>query len=226
MGILYVTATPIGNLKDITFRAVEILKQADLVLAEDTRVAKKLLSCYKIKTRIISYHQHSKLNKINNILDLLKEGRKLALISDSGTPGISDPGNKLIKEIISSLKNVKIEPIPGPSAVAAALSCSGVFSDKFLFLGFPPSKNKRKKFFEKIAKSEYTVVFYESCHRIIRTLEDLKNAGVLNIIVCRELTKKFETIYRGKISDIIRKIKQGQDKGEFVVIIEKNLPKN
>jgi len=225
MGILYIVATPIGNLKDITFRAVEILKQVDFILAEDTRVTKKLLDHYKIETQIISYHQHSQLSKINSILDLLKEGKKLALVSDSGTPGISDPGNKLIKEIVNNLKNVKIEPIPGPSAVIAALSCSGVFSDKFLFLGFPPSKNKRKKFFEKVVESKYPVALYESCHRIMRTLEDLKNVGVLDIIVCRELTKKFETIYRGKISNIIKEIKQGQDKGEFVIIIEKNSPK-
>jgi len=215
MSKLYVVATPIGNLEDITLRALRILKKVDLVLCEDTRVTKKLLERYGIKTSLESYHQHSKISKINKIVELLKAGKNLALVSDSGTPGISDPGNKLISEI----KNIaEIIPIPGPSAVAAIASISGFPMDNFVFLGFPPHKKGRQKFFKELSNYKYPVIIYESPYRIIKTLKELKNYGEFDIVVGRELTKKFETIYRGKIDEIIEKIKPI---GEFVIAIKK-----
>ena len=226
---LYIVATPIGNLEDLTFRALKILKEVDFILAEDTRTTKILLDHYQIEKPLISYHQHSKLEKINQIIDLLKQGKNLALVSDAGTPGISDPGNKLIEKVIESLADkVKIIPIPGPSALVCAASVSGFPMDRFLFLGFPPSKRKRKKFFEEIVKSKYPVILYESPYRILKTLKELYEVETklntkqkLNIVVCRELTKKFETIYRGKIEGVAEKIKNDKIKGEFVVIINK-----
>ncbi len=222
MSTLYVIATPIGNLKDISLRALEILKGVDLILCEDTRVTQKLLNHFDIKTKTLSYHQHSKLKKINYILELLKEGKNLALVSDAGTPGISDPGNKLIKEAIESLSaQVKIVTVPGASAVTAAASIAGIAMDKFLFLGFPPQKKKRKKYFQEVIKSKYPVIFYESPYRILKTLDELKAENKeLRIVVGRELTKKFETVYRGTIEEVIEKIKKDPIKGEFVVIVE------
>jgi 16S rRNA (cytidine1402-2'-O)-methyltransferase len=224
MATLYVVATPIGNLEDITFRALKVLKETDLILCEDTRRTQKLLSYYHINTKTLSYHQHSSLKRINEILEILRKGKNLVLVSDAGTPGISDPGGKLIQKIIEKMGNkVKIIPIPGPSAITAAASISHFPMDKFLFLGFPPKKRKRKKFFEEIAKSKYPVIFFESPYRIIRTLKEL-GAFVKSdnsIIVCRELTKKFETIYRGKIDEIIKEIRDNKIKGEFVIIIGK-----
>jgi 16S rRNA (cytidine1402-2'-O)-methyltransferase len=228
---LYIVATPIGNLEDISFRALKILKEVDLILCEDTRVTKKLLDHYKIKTPVLSYHQHSKLQKIDYILNLLKEGKNLALVSDAGTPGISDPGNKLISEILKFTETrsleIKIIPVPGASALTCAASISAFPMDKFLFLGFPPKKRKRKKFFEEVIKSKYPVIFYESPYRILKTLNELKNTmnneqrTKNNIVVCRELTKKFETIYRGKIEEVIEKIEKDKIKGEFVVVVGK-----
>ncbi|PIU42777.1 MAG: hypothetical protein COS98_01210, partial [Parcubacteria group bacterium CG07_land_8_20_14_0_80_35_11] len=246
MSTLYIVATPIGNLEDITLRAIRILKEVDLILCEDTRTTKKLLDHYQIKTPTLSYHQHSKLQKINYILELLKEGKphtrtkfgvglapyrnevsgggNLALVSEAGTPGISDPGNKLISQLISELgKEVKITPVPGPSAVTAAASISGFPMEKFLFLGFPPAKRKRRKFFEEVVNSKYPVIFYESPYRIIRTLNELKLATgdkrqEIRIMVARELTKKFETIYRGRIEEVMEKIEKDKIKGEFVII--------
>ncbi len=225
MAILYIIATPIGNLEDITERALRILSEADLILCEDTRVTKKLLDHYQIKTLTLSYHQHSKIQKIDYIIDLLKEGKKLALVSDAGTPGISDPGNKLIEEIIDTGLALDIVPLPGPSAATTAASISGFSMDRFLFLGFPPTKKKRKKFFEEIISSEYPVIFYESPYRIMKTLKELQleteNHNLKpKIVVCRELTKKFETIYRGQVKQVIEQIKKGAIKGEFVVLVE------
>ena len=221
MAILYVIGSPIGNLEDVSKRALRILSEVDLILCEDTRVTKKLLNHYEIKTPTLSYHQHSKIQKIDYILSLLKQEKNLALISDAGTPGISDPGNKLINLITRPGRVVKIIPIPGPSAVTAAASVSGFPMDRFLFLGFPPTKRKRKKFFVEVVNSKYPVIFYESPYRIIKTLKELSSlVGNLEIVVCRELTKKFETIYRGKIEEVIREIEKDKIKGEFVVIVE------
>lgn len=247
MSALYIIGTPIGNLEDLSFRALRILKEVDLILCEDTRVTKKLLDNYGIKTQTLSYHQHSKLKKVEEIIQLLKEGKNLALVSDAGTPGISDPGNKLVEEVINRLVDelrssppfagtqakdeVKVIPIPGPSAVTAAASISGFPMDKFIFMGFPPTKRKRKKFFEEMINSKYPVIFYESPYRITKTLNELQNLIIcyglidkLGVVVCRELTKKFETTCRGTIKEVIEKINPpagGKIKGEFVVIVER-----
>jgi len=222
MAKLYVVATPIGNLEDISLRALRILKEADLILSEDTRITKKLLERYNISKPTISYHQHSRLSKISYILSQLKQGKNLALVSDAGAPGISDPGSKLIEEAVKELGNqVEIISIPGPSAITAALSISGLPADKFLFLGFPPSKKKREKFFKEVVNFKYPVIFYESPHRILKSLEKLNEALTKNrkIIVCRELTKKFEIIYRGDIKETINQLKEDKIRGEFVVIV-------
>ena len=245
MSALYIIGSPIGNLEDLSFRALRILKEVDLVLCEDTRVTKKLLDHYGIKTQTLSYHQHSKLKKVEEIVQLLKEGRNLALVSDAGTPGISDPGNRLVEEVINRSVDelcssppsagaqvgdgVKVIPIPGPSAVTAAASISGFPMDKFIFMGFPPTKRKRKKFFEEMINSKYPVIFYESPYRIMKSLKELElEAKTYNlkpeIVVCRELTKKFETTYRGTIKEVIEKINPpagGKIKGEFVVTVER-----
>jgi len=227
MSTFYIVATPIGNLEDLTFRALRILQEVDLILSEDTRITKKLLDHYKIKTPTSSYHQYTKLQKIEYIVNLLKKGKNLALVSDAGVPGISDPGNLLINEIIKKLKTeVKIIPIPGPSALTTAASISGFPMDKFLFLGFPPSKRKRKKFFKEVLNSKYSIIFYESPYRILKTLQELKleteNYHLEpEIVVCRELTKKFEIIYRGKIKEILNQLEKNKIKGEFIIIIPK-----
>lgn len=224
---LYIVATPIGNLEDITFRAVRVLKEADLILCEDTRVTRVLLEKYEIQKPVISYHQHSKLQKIDYIISLLKEGKNLALVSDAGTPGISDPGQQLIDRLISDSaeleKGIEIVPIPGPSAVISALSISGFDTDEFLFLGFPPHKKGRQTFFQNVLEEskKRTVVFYESTHRIIKALEQMDQMDEFKraqIVLCRELTKKFETVYRGTIGEVLEKLKNDIIKGEFVVV--------
>ncbi len=221
MSILYIVATPIGNLEDITKRALRVFAEVDLILCEDTRKTKILLDRYQIKIPTLSYHQHSKIEKINCIADLLRQGKNLALVSDAGTPGISDPGNKLISLIAEQAEKIEIVPVPGVSAAMAAASISGFPMDKFLFLGFPPIKNKRKKFFEEVINSKYPVIFYESPYRILKTLNELKIMdSELRIVVARELTKKFETIYRGQIAEVIKHIGEDKIKGEFTVIVK------
>jgi 16S rRNA (cytidine1402-2'-O)-methyltransferase len=180
MPTLYIVATPIGNLEDISMRALRILGEVDFILCEDTRVTSVLLKHYNIKTPTISYHQHSSAGKENEIIDLLANGKNLALVSDAGTPGISDPGGKLVQAVINNFglgangdSPVQIESVPGPSAVTAALSISGIPTDKFIFMGFPPHKKGRQTFIKKIVASEWPVVVYESKHRILRFLEEL-----------------------------------------------------
>jgi conserved hypothetical protein TIGR00096 len=223
-GILYIAATPIGNLGDITVRAVEALKSADLILCEDTRVTKVLLDNYEIAKPMLSYHQHSDAEKTGEILKLLKDGKNLALVSDAGTPGISDPGNRLVEAAVEEFgDSVKIIPVPGANAAIAALSVSGFATDKFMFAGFPPAKNKRKKYFEDLLANEFTAVFYESNFRILKTLSEIDELNpdkTRRIVVCRELTKTFETIYRGTIAEVIAKIKKDPLKGEFVAVLE------
>lgn len=227
--MLYIVATPIGNLEDITLRTLRILKEVDLILCEDTRVTKKLLFHYNITTPTLSFHQHSTSNKTNRIIEALNQGQDIALVSDAGTPGISDPGGVLVEAVVkarlqqSLLKpGFNIIPIPGPSALTAAASVSGFSMEKFLFLGFPPQKKKRKKFFEEVATSSYPVIFYESPYRILKSLVELREMDdKLPIVICRELTKKFETIYWGNIEEAIRRLETGKIKGEFVVIVEK-----
>ena len=222
MPTLYVVATPIGNLEDITLRAIRILKEVDLILCEDTRHTKRLLNQYEIKTPTSSYHQHSGSGKVQKIIELLREGKNLALVSDAGTPGINDPGVMLLKEIVEQAGgDIEIVPIPGPSAVVAALSVSGFPSHEFLYLGFLPHKKGRQTIFKAIDVSEATTVFYESSHRILKTLEALSLILETNrqFVVCRELTKMHETVYRGTSQIVIDALKKTSTKGEFVIII-------
>jgi len=218
MGILYVVATPIGNMGDISNRALRIISEADLILCEDTRQTQKLLDRYEIKKPTLSYHQHSKLKKVEDIIKTLEDGKVLVLVSDAGTPGISDPGNFLISKIVENQKDIQIIPIPGPSALIATASISGFSMDRFSFLGFPPVKKKRNKFFEEVAESKYPIIFYESPYRIMKTLAELPKDR--EIVVCRELTKKFETIYRGTVGKVEELTEKSGPKGEFVVIIK------
>jgi 16S rRNA (cytidine1402-2'-O)-methyltransferase len=227
MSKLYIVATPIGNLKDITLRALEVLKNVDLILCEDTRKTKILLNHFQINVPTESYHQHSNLKKIDYIASLLRQGKNLALVSDSGTPGISDPGNKLIELLNTKyqIPDTNIVPVPGPSTITTIASIAGFPMDRFVFLGFPPHKKGRQKFFKEVAEYKYPVIIYESPYRIIKTLKEINNILNTNykiqtteIVVGRELTKKFETIYRGKISEFIDKI---EPRGEFTIVIKK-----
>lgn len=217
LGTLYIVATPIGNMSDMTFRAVETLKTVDTVLCEDTRVTKNLLDRYEIKTPTMSFHQHSDMRRVKEVEAMLQSGKNVALVTDAGTPGISDPGNLLVSYLVK--KGITVYPIPGASAVITALSISGFPTDTFTFKGFPPHKNKRQRYFQEVAAIEHTVAFYESGHRIHKCLNDL--AVVLQegrqVMIGRELTKKFETIYRGTIQEIIAL--NMNEKGEFVVVI-------
>jgi 16S rRNA (cytidine1402-2'-O)-methyltransferase len=228
MAKLYIVATPIGNLKDISVRALHILEEVDFILCEDTRVTRKLLNYYNIKTPVESYHQHSNLKKINYIIDLLKRGKNLALVSDSGTPGISDPGCKLVSVLVNELGDkIEIISIPGPSAITAIASISGFPMDKFVFLGFPPHKKGRQRFFKNITDFNIPVIFYESPYRLLKSLGDLRGTyteqggtdAEPKIVVGKELTKKFEKIYRGTISKVIDEIEKDSVKGEYVVVI-------
>ena len=220
-GVLYIVATPIGNLEDITLRALRILREVDLVLAEDTRVASKLLNHYEIEKHILSYHQHSSDKRKLEILRELLLGKKIALITDAGTPGISDPGNELVDFIYKNSDSVKIVPVPGPSALTAALSVCGFRTDKFVFLGFLPKKGNLG-LFEWLKKGDFTFAFYESPMRILKTLDLLLEnfGGEKRIVVARELTKIYETLYRGSIKEVKEKLVSDRLKGEIVVIVE------
>jgi 16S rRNA (cytidine1402-2'-O)-methyltransferase len=217
MGKLYIVATPIGNMEDISNRALRILSEVDLILCEDTRQTKKLLDRYGINKPTISYHQHSTLGKTEEIIRMLEEGKTMALVSDAGTPGISDPGNLLVYQITQVSPKTEIMPVPGPSALAAAVSISGFPMDRFSFMGFPPVKKKRNRFFEETAESPYPVVFYESPYRIKKALGELPQDR--DVVVCREMTKKFETVYRGKAVEVEKSIGKPELRGEFVVIL-------
>ncbi len=224
MPTLYIVATPIGNLEDITLRALRVLKEVDLILCEDTRVTKKLLQKYEIETPTMSYHAHSKLAKVDKIFGLLEEGKNLALVSDAGTPTISDPGVLLVSQVKKRFgEEVSIVPIPGLSAVIAALSASGFPASEFVFLGFLPHKKGRETLFKEIADSKRTMVFYESPHRIIKTLGSLSlHAGDdRQIVLARELTKIYEQFLSGSALELATYFTKNPDKvrGEFVVMV-------
>lgn len=233
MSNFYIVATPIGNMGDITLRALEVLKTVDLILCEDTRETKKLLDKYEIRNQTMSYHAQSKLAKIDKIIELLEEGKDLALVSDAGTPTISDPGAMLISKIkehfsarqgLDERSEVKIVPIPGPSAVITALSASGMPTDEFTFLGFLPHKKGRETLFKEIAESKRTMVFYESPHRILKTLESLqKFCPDKKVCLARELTKIYEELKTASPSLLLEYLKQNpvKQKGEFVVLVTK-----
>lgn len=229
MSVLRIVATPIGNLEDISLRALRVLKESAYVLCEDTRVTHKLLEHYGIATPTISYHQHSGELKVDKIIELLKAGQDLALVTDAGTPGVSDPGSKLVSLVREEFgESVLIESVPGVSALAAAISIAGTGFDRFLFLGFLPHKKGRQTMLRQIFSSPYPAVIYESKHRIVKLLEEMikmeEDSGEqLKVMVARELTKLHESFYAGRPTEILAELNKNANnlKGEFVVLVQK-----
>lgn len=219
MGTLYLVATPIGNLEDMSPRAVRILKEAVLIAAEDTRHTGTLLKHFEIKTPLTSYFEHNKLNKLDFILEKLSSG-DVALVSDAGTPAINDPGYELVKAALAS--NFNVVPVPGPSAPVAALTVSGLPTDSFLYLGYLPHKtSERHKFVGQVSNVTHTLIFLESPHRIVESLEDLLSVlGDRRICVAREMTKMFEEYWRGTISGAVEYFKSQPARGEFTLVVE------
>ena len=215
---LFIVSTPIGNLKDITFRAIEILKEVSLIACEDTRVASILLNHYEIKKELISLNAVNETHRIENILRKIESGDSCALISDAGTPGISDPGVRLISAAIE--RGIDVVPIPGPSALITALTISGLPTNSFVFEGFIPQKKGRQKKLDQLSQEERTIVLYESTYRIEKLLNELnEHMPERLVVVCRELTKKFEETWRGTPSEILASFGEKVKKGEFVVVI-------
>jgi 16S rRNA (cytidine1402-2'-O)-methyltransferase len=228
-GTLFVVATPIGNLEDITLRALRVLREVTLIAAEDTRRTRNLLTRHGIATPTTSLHEHNEARKSSMIVARLQRGESVALVSDAGTPVVSDPGAHLIRAAIDA--GIRVEPIPGPSAVLAALTASGLPTEDFTFLGFPPTRSKaRAAWFERASRSGGTVIFFEAPHRILSTLQDLSERfGDLVVTVGRELTKMHEELVRGPISEVARRL---EARGEFTVVVnighmtDYNLPKD
>jgi len=219
---LYVVATPIGNLQDITYRAVETLKSVDVIFAENPRHSKILLSTYNIKKELVSYNDHNYQKKIPFALDIARNGKTIALITDAGTPTIQDPGYRIVKAFIEN--GYDVVPIPGPSAFVCALQASGLATDKFVFLGFlPKSKSKQSKLLLKY-DLDATIIIYESPNRLLKTLENIKQTlGNRYVVIAKELTKIYEEFIRGKVEDVIAKLEEKKIVGEFVILIEKNV---
>jgi 16S rRNA (cytidine1402-2'-O)-methyltransferase len=217
MPVLYVVATPIGNLEDITLRALRVLREVKLIAAEDTRKTRRLLTAYEIKTPLTSYYEHNKLTKLDYILDRLKEG-DIALVSEAGTPGISDPGYELI--VAAGKQNIPVVPVPGPSAITTALAISGLPTDRFIFIGFlPPRAGARRRVLESVAAGPGTIVALEAPHRLTAALNDIRLVlGDRRIAVCRELTKLYEETFRGTVSEAIGHFTE--PRGEFTLVIE------
>ena len=220
LGTLFIVATPIGNLGDMTLRALETLKAVDAILCEDTRVTSRLLAHYEIKRPLVSCHEHTDDAKLGQLIGRLGAGESLAFVSDAGTPGLSDPGNKLVSLALES--DIAVVPIPGVSALATLVSVAGIDMREFMFLGFPPHKKGRETFFRKVAAAEMPVMYYESPHRVLKNLELLASfASGKRVIVGRELTKLFEEIVRGTIEEALTYFSEHPEKvkGEFVVIV-------
>ena len=217
---LYIVSTPIGHLEDITLRALRMLKEVSVIAAEDTRHTQKLLNHFQIHTPLTSYHDHNKEEKTEILLQRLKEGRSVALVTDAGTPGISDPGYYLINRCIQA--GIPVSPIPGPSAFLAALTVSGLPTDAFLFEGFLPKKRTaRLKRLETLKEEPRTLIWYESPHRLIRTLNDLLAVfGDRRVVIARELTKMYEEIIRGRLSQVIAQMGNRSIRGEITLLIE------
>lgn len=224
-GILYICGTPIGNLEDITLRALKILKKVKLIAAEDTRHTKKLLNHYQINTKVTSYYEYNKIKKATYLVEMLKNSQDIALVSDAGMPGISDPGYVLVNLALKN--NIKIIPIPGVSALITALVVSGLPTDKFVFEGFLPRKIKeRKKYFKSIENEERTIIFYEAPHRLKRALKDMLDIwGERKIVVARELTKMYEEIIRGNLSQVLTEISTKEIKGEITLVVQGGIRK-
>ncbi len=220
-GSIYIVSTPIGNLADISLRAIDILKTVDLIACEDTRQTSKILNHYKIKNKMTPYHDHNKEYKTSSLIDLIKKGNSIALVSDAGTPGISDPGFYLIREAIKN--DINISPIPGPSALTAATVASGMEIDRFLFEGYLPRKKGRLKRLKELAAYKVTIVIFEGPHRVLKTLRDLRDTlGDRKAAIGRELTKVHEEFIRGNLSVLIANFSERKPKGEFVILIEGN----
>ena len=223
VGTLYIVATPIGNLKDFTYRAVETLQNVQLIAAEDTRHSKKLLLHYKISTPTISYFEHNRFTRIPKIIKTLNSGSDVAVITDAGTPGVSDPAHKLVRAAIE--EGIRVEAIPGSSALLSALVSSGLPTDRFLFEGFIPSKKGRKKRLGSIQDDQATIVFFESPHRVVKTLKDIYEVlGDRPAVLARELTKLHEEIIRGTVSELLTYFTQKSPRGECVLMIGKDDP--
>lgn len=219
-GTLYVVATPIGNLEDLTFRAKRILSEVSLIAAEDTRQSKILLNHYEIKTPLTSYHKFNIMSKAEYLLGKLELGADLALVTDSGTPCISDPGYELVRA--AAARGISVVPIPGASAVIAALSAAGLPTDRFAFEGFLPKRpGKKRKLLEALKSEARTIIIYESPFRLLKTLQEIVDSmGDRQVAVCRELTKKFEEIKRGKASEVLAHFQAKAIKGEIVIVVE------
>jgi 16S rRNA (cytidine1402-2'-O)-methyltransferase len=219
-GTLYVVATPIGNLEDITLRALRVLKEVDFIAAEDTRHTLHLLRHYQIETPLISYHQWNEARRTAEFLDKLQAGQSIALVSDAGTPGISDPGARVVQACVGA--GIPVVPIPGPSALVAALVASGLDTGEFRFIGFVPNKSsQRQKLLQSLAGETCTLVIYESPFRIVKFLEDARTIlGERQMVVARELTKKFEEVLRGTPSELLAKLQGRSVKGECTVLVE------
>jgi len=221
-GTLYIVSTPIGNLEDITLRALRVLKEVDLIAAEDTRRTRQLLTHFGIQKPLISYHEHNERMRENSLLEKLREGKNVALVTDAGTPGISDPGEALIRRAVR--EKITLVPIPGPAAAMAALSVAGLPTDRFLFYGFLPSRSEaRKKLLDGLRRRPETLVFYESPRRLPSLLEEAREIfGNRQVAVARELTKVYEEIRRGSLEEVLTKIEQDEIKGEVTVVMAGN----
>ncbi len=218
-GKLYVVPTPIGNLEDITLRAIRILSEVDLILAEDTRVSRKLLGHYEIDTALESHHQNNEHATVSKQIEKMKQGLSLALISDAGTPAISDPGFLLVRETVKA--GIEVDCLPGPTALIVALVNSGIPTERFVFEGFLPPKKGRQKRLQQISDEERTIVFYESPHKLNKTLAQLAELieEDRTIAVCREMTKKFEETIRGTLKEVQQHFEENSPKGEFVIVL-------
>ncbi|MDP0489148.1 MAG: 16S rRNA (cytidine(1402)-2'-O)-methyltransferase [Fusobacterium sp. JB020] len=219
--MLYIVATPIGNLEDITLRAVRILKEADYIFAEDTRVTKKLLNHLEISNTLYRYDEHTKQHQVENIVNLLKEGKNVALVTDAGTPCISDPGYEVVDKALK--EGLQVTPIPGVSAMTAAASVAGVSMRRFIFEGFLPKKKGRQTLLKSLAEEKRTIMFFESPHRVIKTLNDIREyIGSKEVVLVREITKIYEEIIRGTTEELIERLQDKTLKGEFVIIVRGN----
>lgn len=217
--MLYVVATPIGNLEDMTFRAVRILKEVDYIFAEDTRVTKKLLAHYEIENIVYRYDEFTKNHQIANVVNLLKEGKNIALVTDAGTPCISDPGYELVDAVHK--EGIKVMAVPGASALTSSASVAGINMRRFCFEGFLPKKKGRQTLLKSLADEERTIVIYESPFRIEKTLRDIEEfIGVREVVIVREITKIYEEILRGTTTELIEKLEKNSIKGEIVLLIK------
>ena len=217
-GKLYIVPTPIGNLEDITLRAIKVLKSVDEIVAEDTRNSRILLKHYDIQTPMTSLHQHNEHQKVNYLIDKILQGKNIAVISDAGTPGISDPGYLVVRTAIEN--HITVECLPGPTAFVPALVASGLPCDRFVFEGFLPTKKGRQTKFQQLKGETRTIIFYESPYRLRKTLQDiLQHFGDCQVVVAREISKKFETFYRGLCSELIKTFEQ-EPKGECIILVK------